>query len=716
MYFENDFEIEVFNHSHLFQVLSGGVCDIASRYDNVRSVPTHTEDGIPIRKLYVSNLPAKTTRSELFGIFAPYGFIKSCWLRMGDRGPNRSPTPTYAFVTFSNPADAHKALLAPFHEKQLRGYNLRISPADSWHQPVEDSEGRVHWKPLGERTDARLCPNDLDQHPGSEVSIAGSSANHDGETNSQKSEEDDDSDSYNILNILNQDCMSHILSYVPVLDLIRSERVSKRWRNMINEHLQGIRTFKTSWWRATGIRLTTAVLRRLLQRLGGSLHHLHIDHSWSALNDRTAHTVGKYCPNLESLKVVSMNTKNWNPLIYGCKELTELTFVSCHKLTDSSLVHAVKPESKVEKISVANNSHVTGLFLNITQPSKLTSLSFYNCYSLQGPVLCVALNILPNLTTLKLDLCPIYVWKVIPLILNKLPQLEELSLREYMTVGECVMQVSTDEFCSSFATLKNLKRLHLSNNIYVSNSVLKQVGQTCHELEYLNISNCNSKLNCVQPGAGDEGVIAICSSCPSLTYLDVSYLAGLSHTGLRSIVKLKSLQTLICRGNPVVTTTPFIDIVESCYYLEELDLCGCNNVTEEIIPPLIKSVEAHPRKIVTRLAGTAAYLENEENLEDSENPILPAWHNRRDTLNIDFKDDRCDPRLRPDFTDDVYDNRSDGSFEYGFEQDVYENIIAEMFSSDDEMFLDDDLDYEAIDDDLFDNGFFVIPNCHENNI
>ena len=51
------------------------------------------------------------------------------------------------------------------------------------------------------------------------------------------------------------------------------------------------------------VTLTTAVLRRVLQRLGGSLLRLHIDHHWSALNDRTAHTVGKFCPHLEELKV-----------------------------------------------------------------------------------------------------------------------------------------------------------------------------------------------------------------------------------------------------------------------------------------------------------------------------------------------------------------------------------------------------------------------------
>lgn len=68
-------------------------------------------------------------------------------------------------------------------------------------------------------------------------------------------------------------------------------------------YCSGIRLFKTSWWKQDPRMLTTAVLRHVLSRLGSSLTRLHIDHPWSALNDRTAHIVGKFCPNLEELKV-----------------------------------------------------------------------------------------------------------------------------------------------------------------------------------------------------------------------------------------------------------------------------------------------------------------------------------------------------------------------------------------------------------------------------
>lgn len=153
----------------------------------------------------------------------------------------------------------------------------------------------------------------------------------------------------------------------------------------------------------------------------------------------------------------------------------------------------MKKDSCIESLTVANNTHVTGLFLTSSNPSKLNSLAFYNCYSLQGTVLCAAIDTLQNLTTLKLDCCPISLWKIIPFILNKLPGLHELSLSEYVSVDFLSQQ--NNEFAESLANLTELTKLNLFKNIYVTNAVLKQVAQSCTKLESLNISSCNSRKN-----------------------------------------------------------------------------------------------------------------------------------------------------------------------------------------------------------------------------
>lgn len=441
---------------------------------------------------------------------------------------------------------------------------------------------------------------------------------------SSESSDEEDVKSCTILDVLNRDCLTHILNYIPIRDIILSERVSKGWQIMVQEYLAGVRVLKTSWWQAEAARLTTAVLRRVLARVGDSLLALHIDHHWSALNDRTAHSIARFCPKLEELKIVGMHTKNWNPLLYGCKKLKNLSFISCNKLTDSSLVHLAHVDSCIEKITVANNTHVTGLFLTGAAPPQLSSLSFYNCYSLQGTVLSAAMDSLPNLTTLKLDLCPAAMWKIVPMILKTLSKLEELSLSEYMSSEVCFTTQSSDEFCEALTGLTELRRLNLSRNIHITNAVLKQIGQTCHKLEYLNVSSCNSRKNFPQPGVSDEGLAAPC--------------------------------------------------------LQEMDLCGCDGVSEEIVEAAVNALALNPRHLLLRLAGTGAAQAQEE---------LPKHR----LLTVNVADDLCNPNMRPDFVDRIFGNDSDESFDDLYDHDDFEDL----FGSDEEIFLEDELDeYEQI--------------------
>ncbi|CAG4943435.1 unnamed protein product [Parnassius apollo] len=685
MFFDN--EERNLAQRELFQVVSQELLALSSNFDasfGVRNIPTHTEDGIPIRKLYVSNLPPKTTRAELFGVFAQYGFIKSCWLRMGDKGPNRTPKPTYAFVTFINPADAHKALQAPYHEKQLRGRHLRISPADSWHQPAEDADGRVCWKPNSQRQEeniASLSGNDDEQHndvpkpdPPSNTEKDRDDSNALADEQQQGSSETDSD--FNILDVLNRDCLNHVLSYVPIRDLIRSERVSKRWQQLIQEFLLGVRIFKTSWWQHVPVILTTAVLRRVLQKVGGSITRLHIDHNWTALNDRTAHTVGKFCPNLEELKVVGMHTKNWNPLIYGCKQLKHLSFISCNKLKDSSLVQIVKSDSSIESLTVANNTHVTGLFLTGSNPRKLSYLAFYNCYSLQGAVLTAAIDLIPCLTVLKLDACPVTMWKIIPLILKKVPKLQELSLSEYNSLDIGPKLYDSEMFCESLSKLTELRALNLSKNIYVTNAVLKQVARSCPKLTALNISSCNSRRSYSHAGVGDEGLSAICRSCLDLSRLDVSYLAALSDNGLAAAARLTSLTSLTARGNAALSAQPFALCLASCHYLKEIDACGCDSVSEEVVTAAVEELGAHPRPLVLSIAATAA-----ANVKE-----LPAHK----LLTVNTNEDRSNPHLRPDFVDHIFEDISDDSFEDLYDADDFDDFLG----GDEDDFFDDDDDFE----------------------
>lgn len=113
---------------------------------------------------------------------------------------------------------------------------------------------------------------------------------------------------------------------------------------------------------------------------------------------------------------------------------------------------------------------------------------------------------LPSLTTLKLDAGPMSLWKIIPLILKKLPKLEALSLSEYSAMEACPTSQGSQELSEALATLTELKTLILSKNIYVTNAVLKQIAQSCPKLQTLNISSCNSRK--ISPHLGKSDIAA----------------------------------------------------------------------------------------------------------------------------------------------------------------------------------------------------------------
>lgn len=604
-----------------------------SRY-GVHRVPIHTEDGIPIRKIFVSNLPPKTTRQEILDVFAQYGFVKSCWVRKTNP-PFSQSSPSYAFVTFENPENAHKALLAPPMERVVRGKILRTSPADSWHQPTIESDSQ------GQRQ-SRKAPDGAESGTGNEETHEANEKCED--TAVEEGEKQSEDLPYTIVDILNRDCMLHILSYLPLNQLVRSERVCKKWRNHVNDHLQSMRVLKTSHWPHSQLVLTTAILRNVLVRIGPTLRQLEIHHRLLALNDRTASTIGKFCPELTDLKIYDMNTKNWSQVVVGCKKLRSLGFYSCNKLNDLSLTPLVSTDSSVECLTVSNNSHVTGLFLSPATgnvSTRLTALTFYNCYNLQGIALLRGIQTLTKLTTLKLDLCPSSVWKTVPDILKILPLLEELSLCEYVYLSGNTITDASETLCEALSGLTKLKVLKLSRNINITDTVLRVVARTCSKLQTLDLSGCNSLFKQNSVGVTDEGITAVANSCQDVRDLELSYLSRFTAAGVRALRACHQLRRLVVRGSSVMTDTPLSEVVEECHELQELDVCGCECVSVELVNSTCKSLERRPRNmqqpIKLFMASTAIKADDE----------LP----RHPLLILDTTQDNSQYHLRPDFVD-----------------------------------------------------------------
>jgi cold-inducible RNA-binding protein len=80
---------------------------------------------VPMKNLYVGNLPHSTTESELRGVFEAHGAVERVSI-VTDRETGRARG--FAFVEMTNPAEADKAVAA-LNGSELGGRALKINEA-----------------------------------------------------------------------------------------------------------------------------------------------------------------------------------------------------------------------------------------------------------------------------------------------------------------------------------------------------------------------------------------------------------------------------------------------------------------------------------------------------------------------------------------------------------------------------------------------------------
>lgn len=649
-------------------------------------VSRKTEDGIPIRKLYITNLPPRTSRYELMECFRQYGWIKSCWVKMEDKDKRYVSVNSsiYAFITFVKAEDAHKALTAPIYEKMIRGRIIRALPADSWHQPTVDVNGEVIWHKKHRPPHGYGQPS---------TSVAGFPREVGYELSVQKE------CSVDLATVLNRDCLIHLFSYIPLYELIRLQRVNKSWLYVIKDYLLSIRTLKTSSWKDANISLTTAVLRHILQCLP-FLTRLHIDHAYHTLNDRTAHIIGKFCHNLEEVNISQLCSKKWSPLVYGCPKLKDITFRGCPKITDRTLMPLItNPDSNLESLTLIGNAHVSGLFIQNLEgfKTKLKKLQFQTCYSLQGKILTAGMHLLKDLTTLRLDDCTSSIYYVAPMLLKHLPKLEELSLRKYtdhFSVGDDDSYLMSSELTLKDALeyIPELKVLDVSHNCYIDNDFLKALAAKCKKLISLSIASCNGfKL---RNGVTDEGLLAAIKGCRDLQSLDVSHLMKVTDKGLSRMIICHELRTLTAMSSDHYSSEPFCKILRECHQLQEIALCGCSLVMPEIVNVAIEVLNDNPERNIhlklfcTGVAKRMIWRYEIHNITiavPSTEPYLKETLPNHPRLVLNFSESDGFPHFRSDVSDSMADSESDVS------DDLY-------FDGEDNFLLDHDIDGLAIAD------------------
>ncbi|XP_063544671.1 uncharacterized protein LOC134752840 [Cydia strobilella] len=388
-------------------------------------------------------------------------------------------------------------------------------------------------------------------------------ANHDVSINYQ----------YTILDMLNADCWREILGYVPIEEIIRSERVSRRWQYRMIEYMQGVNLSVEylrpciinilSWDRHPNSRHLTLDredqpgkrwFEAMLTKLGENIVFIGTDR----IVDFDIANIIWHCPNLEILLLCSI--EYYLPLdqLKCCKRLKRISLHTC-TIPDEYIcqVLCVVP---IEELVINNASYVSGMFLSEPKNTKLKSLTISACYLLMTDFFRTAVD-LEELTKLELTLNSVEVYRNVHLLLRNTPNLEYLKLVSFdkkINVGS--------EFSDALSSLSKLKHFY---GRYINNSHegwLEDVAVGCKELRTLDIGNCT--------GVTASSVITLCRSAgPNLTELGVAWNTALTDSDLAACLKY-------------------------CPNLEVLDVQGCVQVSPELVQCAVR--RARPLRLRLR--------------------------------------------------------------------------------------------------------------------
>ncbi|XP_043278174.1 putative RNA-binding protein EEED8.10 isoform X2 [Venturia canescens] len=512
---------------------------------NLCTLLEETDEGVPVRKLFISNLADRTSNKDLEKIFSIYGSVESCYLKRNNGKSN------FAFVTFSNSADALKARQAACAMTiQLHCRLLRVSPADSWHQPDSPENCRKF-----------LSNKD----------------NGGGERPQEEGNNDDAP-----IHTLNDDCLTEIFLCLPVADRIRMERVCKRWQAVSHKSWRAVKKLDLSsltWGLNTRMRkqyVDTPALRKVLLKCGNFLNHIDFSHP-HILSPSALTIVGKFCPNLQTVDIshINLSQAGIRSLSENCKNITKFVMKSLTGPCEKDLAQLFAVNKKLKSLKITKSHHMSG-----------RCLLHLPCESIQEIHLHNGIAILPchmdatTLTTLQLDgefpivsavalqqIAQLFNLETLVirrnyLLTNKLLHLLAVNCKRLSLLDIFACEFVTNEGLASIATLPNLQHLVISYVTSITDEGL--VGM--HNLRTLECHRCIT--------LQDAGVSSLIEMAPNLELLDLS---GCPITNTTLEVAIKATKR---RSNNVIlkivigdTLTNLAEITQVSPLLQIVNVC-----------------------------------------------------------------------------------------------------------------------------------------------
>lgn len=527
-----------------------------------------TVDGVPVRKLFVANLTSYTLQKDLILLFSRFGKVVEASVVK----PQNLSKPHFGFVTYETPAEATSALrnknrLFIFQRK------LYVSPADSWHQPLELPDGQILWN---RRKGAEKLNKDEEQEDGDA---------EEGETSSELQDPelsvDDDTCA---ISKLNDDCLLLIFNCIPLNERLSLHKVCRRWKALSLGMWFGLRKLDFTTKPLSNDQLTDTLLKTYIS-LCPNITSINLAIDGHKLTTNAIVTIAERCRNLEDITMRDMQMKKRSLALLArcCPNLKAFHMDTCSSRHDSEMVALVKKCHNLEHISMKFSSSPCGLWLKYLQcPLKSLTLEMYD---LNPDNLIEGIkNVKDTIKELRFVSCDAIRSRDVETIASNIPELTSLTLAGGFSDFK-------SHSLNPITKLTKLTHLDLDNNSYVCDHFLNELSEHCTLLQNFSLSGIDDRYLTTQ------GLSAL-SKFTGLTQLTLACVRKLNDSILKSLSqKLKQLKHLDLMGCVSITDEGCQSIVTHCKELEILDVSGCGNVTNLTVIAAIESTKGSQRRL-----------------------------------------------------------------------------------------------------------------------
>lgn len=480
-----------------------------------------------MRKLYIKLLDSSVQCDEVKFLLSVYGDIEAInifgkdggW-RMRNRG----------FVTFARASDASCALINRNKFDEL----FALSPADTWIQP--------DYQQLHEKAFSNV-------------------------------EDLPDKSESQLLAILNDDCLLHVLAFLDVLDVIAVRKVCQKFAELGGIHFRTVKSLNFANIKAKK-KLTLHEAKLVLETVGHNVVKASIN-SEKFHNRRFLNFIPKYLTNLKHLNLSGFKLESysfWDRMAKVLSKLETLDLSYNSEINENFLKSFKKSPSKLIALNVSNCT-INGNFLKLLPSLQILNIS--GCRYINGKQLNLFVDMNKNLRILNISKCPNMFGKDVNDLLLKVPQLEVLSLNNYYIDDE------TSKFViPSINPLQNLKELTIQNINYPPCDQLLRTINLQNRIEVLNISYGNLTLT---------SVYAI-STMKLLRKLIMNFKNSVSEDIVDYLMELENLEEVHISGSSYIAPANILRLL-LLPKMKFLDISRCYGFTNEFIIEAFKCLK-----------------------------------------------------------------------------------------------------------------------------